>query len=64
MLDLEQISDLVELVGPALVGTVASEHRLEVSSRAGGYRFDMGDGSAMTNHREVLTAVLDRIEKI
>ncbi|MCP3878357.1 MAG: hypothetical protein GY701_08185 [Sulfitobacter sp.] len=64
MLDLEQISKLTEFASPAPVGTVPSERRLEVRPGADAYRFDMGNRSAMTDHREVLAAVLNRVEEI
>ena len=64
MLDLEQVANLVEVVGPARVWPVSAKKCLGVSPATSCHRFDVGDGFAATRDRVALTVMLDCVEEV
>lgn len=64
MLDLEKITDLVELTGPALVRAVTLQDRFELCAFAGTDRSDLGDGASAADHGELLAPMFDGVEEI
>lgn len=64
MLDLEQVTDLVQIVRPSGIWAVSAKKRLRVGSAAPCDRFDVGNRLAATRDGVSLTAVFDSVEEV
>src|SRR5690606_2650007 len=62
--DLEQVADGVQLLAPGRVRAVAAKGGFDVRSPTSARRLELSDGPAAAHDREVLAAVLHRIEEI
>ncbi len=64
MLDLKQVADLVQVVGPSGIWAVSAKEGLGVGPTTPGHRFDVGDGFAATRDGVPLAVVFDSVEEV